>query len=598
MATYYCNIDNGTPSGNGTEDQPFNFANLQNFYETLTDNYHVFKVKGSYDAGGSEFMPYNDADSSLNIFMPWGVADSFDYWKVSATNLDFTFGTNEGTTVFYRDLAVNAETNKTIVGEGIIRKFYNCIFYGNVELYTTSGDFSFQSDYRRTQEFDGCTFYNGYLDINPTTDGSSATFNDCAFYEVDISGTTSYSGQVVKFNSCVFTVTSASIDSNIDGTTIFSDCTFEWVPSASMPSFADISASDKTNLTYEDFGLPERSLDRREFYTGLDWSDNLGDDTGGLYNYQQGSFYSPRFGPGSFYFTDIGIYVDLSASTSGHFGTSGDPFNWDDFFEFTGRVGVDYSDAEPTPVADVVDNDEFYLRGEIDVTNSPNDNKFFSRKKYKMYAWDTSAYGPWRIYEYNNELHFPGYELENGIIHNDTSAVDASAAKLVMYCKSGDNLFMRSSTVSFRSFEFCGYLNYYSDSDDSSNVPDIPVSSTFRGCTILCEKDDVLREILFESSYDFSFFLKDSVLQCSAMATTSANNGQTAGGNISADLNYVATNVANSATLSGDVLNYTNDNMQFGWTPNISWPNFSATEVSYSYDVLGAGITITGSNDW
>jgi len=597
MATYYCNFDSGTPNGNGTEDQPFNLYDFQSFYQTASQG-HVFKTKGLGLLESGDFFVQNANNNNFNIVMPWGDFEDFNYWKLSGVDsgVFFTDVSDAGTLEFFRGLAVSTTTPYyTHISSQIRRKFYNCIFYGDVQVETVSD--TAYADYYNIQEFDGCTFYNGYLDIQPQSDNSSATFNDCVFYDYTISGDTVYSGQVVRFNSCVFTVTSASIDSNIDGTTIFSGCTFEWVPSAPMPSFHEISGSDKTNLRYEDFGLPERSLDRREFYSGFDWYDSFGEDTSGLYNYQHGSYYSPRFGPGSFYFTDIGIYVDLSASTSGHSGTSGDPFNWDDFFEFTGKAGTDYYDAETTPAVDVVDNDEFYLRGEIDITNSPNDGKFFSRKKYKMYAWDTSAYGPWRIYEYNNELHFPGYELENGIIHNDTSAVDASAAKLVMYCKSGDNLFMRSSTVSFRSYEFCGYFSYYSY-NDSNKVPDIPVSSTFRGCTILCEKDDVLREVLFESPHEFSLFLKDSVLQCSAMATTSANNGKTAGDNISADLNYVATNVANSATLRGDVLNYTNDNMQFGWTPNISWPSFSATKVSYSDDILGAGITITGSNDW
>lgn len=591
MATYYSNIDNGTPSGNGTESQPFNYDNLVDFYYNLSTNDNIFKVKGQKLISSADYLPYNNQGSDGNIFTPWGDIDDFDYWKVSATSAaDIT--PNEGKR-YYRDLAsskifeVPADgSNKPLV----IFECYNCLFYNDVIIFTTSGDFSIQT-------FDGCTFYDGTLYLVPYSNDSSAAFNDCVFYDVeDIQGDTTSNNQVVSFNSCVFTTTSANVVSSINGTVNFSGCTFEWTPLDSMPAFLDISASDKTNLRYEDFGLPERSLDRRVFYSALDSYTNPGLDTSGLFNYQQGSFYSPRFGPGSFYFTDIGIYVDLSASTSGHAGTSGDPFNWDDFFEFTGEAGNSYFITKPTVNVDVVDNDEFYLRGEKDITNSPDNNKFFSRKKYKMYAWNTSAYGPWRIYEFNNEIHFPGYDLENGIIHNDTSAVDASASKLVMYCKSGDNLFVRSSTVSFRSYEFCGQLNYYDS--DNNELRSIPVSSTFRGCTILCEKDDVLREILFESPYDFSFFMKDSVLQCSAMATTSADNGVTAGSNISADLNYVVTNVSNSATLSGDVLNYTNDNMQFGWTPVIDWPSFSATRAGYSYDGLGIGITISGSNDW
>lgn len=112
------------------------------------------------------------------------------------------------------------------------------------------------------------------------------------------------------------------------------------------------------------------------------------------------------------YFVNINSSYDVCGS---NVGTSGDPFNWN---EFKGRVETsgDY-------------NDTYRLSGSrnLDYGSTSNRNVLSvdRRKNFTVRDWDVSAYGPWvwivedfSIFDENSILSAGGCTLRNGIIYN------------------------------------------------------------------------------------------------------------------------------------------------------------------------------------
>lgn len=81
------------------------------------------------------------------------------------------------------------------------------------------------------------------------------------------------------------------------------------------------------------------------------------------------------------------IYIDLEAVGTGHAGTTGDPWSFQDFQNFAQNY---YTTSSPET------GYNFYLRGSVDI----NENEMYMVGGFSGFtydAWDPSLYGPWRV---------------------------------------------------------------------------------------------------------------------------------------------------------------------------------------------------------
>lgn len=149
-------------------------------------------------------------------------------------------------------------------------------------------------------------------------------------------------------------------------------------------------------------------------------------------------------------------YVNLSRNGSGYAGTDADPYSWADV------------------VAAMPSTDTFYMRGIASLTANFSDSSAFEFR-----AWDTEAYGPWRLYGGNSyNFSATGASLYNGILHANTITLKSLDG---MYVREYAQLNLGSSGTVTRSTLIYTNTIYITNAEEStiqySNVLSIDSTS-------------------------------------------------------------------------------------------------------------------------
>jgi len=323
-----------------------------------------------------------------------------------------------------------------------------------------------------------------------------------------------------------------------------------------------------------------------------------------------------------------GVYVDLSAVGTGD-GTSASPWNWSQFY-------ADVSAATPVTIsADA----NVYLRGGVDITNSPSGTKQFIGDNYfNMLPWSLSGYGPWRIYDSNYRIHLNKvYSMEGGIIITDVSAVENIGGPIFprpgisLFSKEINNCFIKAQALSIKSIDYssldsesininaedfdggwstgiyCGQVYSASDINEININGSTLVSYGSYNFGILDLNHQSIDNLNIDVRNNTLINIKDSVIHISYFnmlshyfdsIPNSAVNINNEWVVTSADSINILSGTSGNGSLIGEIINFSATNMQYGWSPSVPWPSYSADRDDLAYSVLGDGITISGSGEW
>ena len=313
------------------------------------------------------------------------------------------------------------------------------------------------------------------------------------------------------------------------------------------------------------------------------------------------------------------FYVDLSAVGTGS-GTSASPWNWLQFY-------TDVSAATPVLISAY---DDVYLRGGVDITNSPSGTKEFIGDNYfNMLSWSLSDYGPWRIYDSTNRIHLNKvYSMEGGIIitdcnvpweypANEGGTLNGNRPGISLYAKQIDTCFIKSQLISIRNIELSNFpadavenhtfdgtaviyctRAYSATSADEINIngSTLVCSGTYPYVNIDVKRDTIInvKDCVVNIS-NFKYLIYDQESRSIPYSAASINN------------DWVVTSSSDITAFSGtsaafgwvgSLINFSATDMQYGWEPSVSWPSYSADMEEWEFSALGGGITLTGSGEW
>lgn len=306
MSTYYFDLDTTATSGTGTNVDPANYTQLDNFLTAsadidgsyLTDG-DIVRLKGTY---------INPTTYNLSVFLnitntvtitswednvPWKI-DGVDDYVIMYPKYDYKTIVIKNGIIDSLKIGYGIESNSSIL-------FKNMIFYTSVANGTISDTLI---------GFYGCTFNNiteFTFDEYYTIDESNAVgFFDCVFINsIPNDGYANY-GQFV-YGNCTFTDSYIDIINEIsatynDGSVVIFDCDYDWIPNNTLPtSISDIRAN---TITFDSFNVKNTNTNDR---TSTWISDEIYSD----------SYYSVnRTNRGAFYFGDL-EYTEYYINTSG-----------------------------------------------------------------------------------------------------------------------------------------------------------------------------------------------------------------------------------------------------------------------------------------
>ena len=235
------NIEYSATSGNGGKSTPYNIVQFTNHITSALAANDTYGIRGNYSNLGAGTVNFNFYSSASNITVQSWDNKKYGYWKIEADTVSITLG-NPGTSptmppnIIFKDFVFsNFALNRSNKESSIPVHFKNGIF-------RSTSDFEANSSANSMDYFEGCTFA-GAVDLNDTYFASTTQgefqFDDCVFYDSPLSD------DIVKtliFNYCVFSGTSAT---NLDNTTTsartINNCTFSWIPSATLPTFSEIT---------------------------------------------------------------------------------------------------------------------------------------------------------------------------------------------------------------------------------------------------------------------------------------------------------------------------------------------------------------------
>ena len=544
MASYYSHIYSGyTTSGIGTETLPFTYSQLSDFLNGTTiegvsiQNNDIICIRSNLETSAIHLF---QTLACSNITLKAWDLEEYGLWRLTTTSatVDLTVSyTNRNITI--EDLFVNnAEINNNY--ENVTYNFKNCVFYN---------DFTEQVDISgANQEFLGCTFINGIVDIDDYTPLNKGT---CSFLECVFIGTTFIIDEntiALSFSTCMFSGTSATVFDGISTSALsFSTCTFGWTPET---TFQNVSGNPtylsdvKENYDYRNFGLTfNYSTSARSRWIANDIQNGWG---------------AARKGTGCFWF-DPNIYVDFDSSTSGN-GTSATPFTYDNL--------VSYLYTNST----VFSGDNFLIKGtkQTSAAADLSPQTCLGTLQYEFNSWDPENNGPWRI------------KSTDGFFVGDYHVKDVSTS-----LNNGIIQGNRNGVWFFGNIE----LNNMHVIGDSYGIlftsPFAPsTTANVNGCNLIGLNNST-HKISFGSSTTFN--ATDSILQTSAFGSSSG---------AIVILDNCVTSSLNVATLSGTLSSISATNMQYDWTPP-TWPDWNDTDKNnWKYTILGKDITIPGSENW
>lgn len=652
---YYANIDSSATSGTGIESYPFNELNLKKFLNNMNppcgttgpnntvvyaQDYDIVYVKGTGTSVQTFDFLYLSAVGI--IFKAWQ-PEIYGPFKMADWTFMQTYNLNSITEADYiRTIMIDTAvcTNVGLDMNDYLPPIYNkgqysfenCTFFDSFfhQNRTSASGVLNWSDY-----FKGCSFWNcailldDYYAYTPMgyNDSSVIEMHDCTFYNSRITMSTDnvgvddlYGPDFLYLTNCVFSGTSADTIINANplsgNNVIISNCQFGWVPTAVGPtSKNDITYANRNNLKYEDFGLPARNLENRYRYYNADapffnvwpnpyytyWNDFLTDPFfRKYYNYCYGLFSSIRMGPGSLYFTDTDIYVDLSASVNSYAATSANPMTWDVFYDFYAGINI-------IPLYGIFDYDVVRFRGYRDINAG---QIIFNDRYFSIKSWTDKE--PWRLnFSTMDNVHLGITNLRDGIIFSQNVLNSIYPDLLIFAGGIHENMFIKASRLSFTDFPFYDFddleIHWKDEPFNSTRLDPIDFNWNVlsgnchcNGCTFISEVgDDVnnVNDIRFDLRWYNTFHFKDCVLY------TKGFNSELGTDRGYLDQVYVyvdncVTNLPTSAALRGSVLPFTQLNTQFGWQKQISWPAWNDTNINYRYSTLAQGITTSGSEDW
>jgi len=548
MADYYVNLNrtNTVGEGDGSIANPWSWNSHIQALSGLSD-YDTIYLSGNAET----LKGANDGSSNPIIYDKWGL----DPWRVS-----FSEGSDiDPFTIFRRysyiyNAIISVENDLTAIS-GSYERLNKSIFIGNNTFF-----------YIHSYElFKNCLIYTKQIIVTAI---NSPIFIDCFIIAKEYLG-----GNEVEFKNCAIN------KSSYDGTFSQTNCQFNWTP-PQIPNWND-------SILFWDYDIISTNvLTPPQPGYGAITVDSWGNTQIGI-----GAGYMGMLPRNSW-------YVDLSASSNG-VGTTASPWNWDGLYSCLSGAG--------SYTGQIKDGDNICLRGIKDITNSPSGQKVFG-KKYKPFAinfmpWNLSAYGPWGIYDSENRIFMNYiYEMDGGIIISDYERSNdekiSNLDTILLFSDKIETCFIKSERIGFRTFrhscrnyiDYCNLDHYCSDNSDVQNIKGSSIIGSengtttyaldYREPTILNIKDSV---VYFSSQY-FEAGLGSGSLSTPLSA-------------ISANFNWVTTK-SSSLTQLSETISTSASNMQYNWTVPTAWPDYSSNKMKFHNTILGAGITITGSNDW
>jgi len=544
MASYFSHIYSGyTTSGVGTETLPFTCSQLSDFLNGTTiegvsiqDN-DIICIRSNLETSAIDL--FKSLACSNVTLKAWNL-EEYGLWRLSDTTTSATVDltvNHSNRNITIEDLFVNnAEINNYY--QNIFYNFRNCVFYN---------DFTEQVDISgANQEFLGCTFINGIVDIDDYTSLNNGT---CSFLDCVFIGSTfiiEESTIALSFSNCMFSGTSATVFDGISTSALsFSACTFGWTPAT---TFQNVSGNPtylsdvKENYDYRDFGL------------SFDYSTSA--RTRWIANDIQNGWGPARKGTGCFWF-DPNIYVDFDSSTSGN-GTSATPFTYDNLYSYLHTNSTVFS------------GDNFLIKGSKQTSAAADLSPLtcLGTLQYEFNSWDPENNGPWRI-KSTNGFYVGDYHVEDVSTSLNNGIIQGNGLGVWFF----GNSELNDMHVIGDSYGICFTSSFVTR-----------ITAEINGTNLIA---------LSASTHQISvglhdFVANDSILQTSAFDST--------GGDYV--LNNCVTSSPNLITLSGTVQSVSATNMQYGWSPP-TWPDWNDTDKNnWKYTILGKDITIPGSENW
>jgi len=551
MANWYCDINNATVSGVGTEASPFNMTNLRNFLSstvgTLDENSNTVYVqtndkiyiKGNYLANSFfSLFPSNNSFIVDNVeLLPWDFENN-GYWKLGVDNQGLEIFPNDGSFSSSITVTMTGVVLYTLNSGYILSSYSPIIEYVKFKIINSIiyGSFNVVQKIDGC-EINGCTLVNGSLTTtNYGEDNytSYLTFNECVF----INWEDNFDSEVdnIIFNYCVFDSTQESLDVNAT----YNLCTFSWINPVTFPDYNEIT---EETLTFEDYNI------NYNFANLINETDCLKDffvDN----NMEQGAYGSNRRGSGAFFFSNNIFYIDCDSSNNGQ-GTENDPLS-------INHIGYDFT----------YDNDVLRLKGTI------SNKDIVLSDGVILESWNPSTNGPFRIYQDNgNEIGGTNLIIKDAIFDlnttNETYSINASYIYNSILSSTGSVLDLSLQNVKAYgcSFIFPGitYINFYNNNGG--------VAAEFVDC-------------IFDMSCFCGTVAIDndvSVVMNNCVVTPVDKISLSAGANTVFEANLSATNI------------------QYGWV-SPTWPDLSSTnKTDFSFTNLTSDdseITIAGTEDW
>lgn len=293
----------------------------------------------------------------------------------------------------------------------------NCIFFNNQTTNFFSGGALYTKNAGSTIR--NSIFYNNTADLvggaayNRAVSGSGDVYyHNCIFYKNDPEDVQTDANVDSYFYNCiVYGTPSGPTISGGGGTVTFRNCLVENSGGSSSWDGAygtDDGGNIDTDPLYWNEDLYDFHLKPNS--PCIDAGDGDNASTTDIEGNSRVNTSTATTGRGSPDYTDIGPYefqlskkrrfwvnLDSSYTSTNHKGIKSDPYSFNNLLYHT-----------------MQDNDVFYLRGSISVTDTIEDNT----NAFTYKAWDLNEYGPWRI---SNTSYISGanFKAYDGILYQD-----------------------------------------------------------------------------------------------------------------------------------------------------------------------------------